>query len=102
MSTNSISDLIYAFEIADEDLLIELYYQGSLNQSDIVKVSSYFVSNLPEYHGVNGNVWATMCGIIDDYQRNNNPLERKITDRQAVYLIGNLKRNIQERLPDLY
>ena len=102
MSKNSLSDLIYAFEIANEDTLISLYYNGDLNQSDIIRLSKYFVNNLPEHHSINGNVWATMCGIINNYFEEANPLEREISNKQVVYLIGNLKRNIHERLPEPY
>jgi hypothetical protein len=99
MNKNSLTDLIYAFEIANKDTLISLYLDGELSQNDIVRLGKYFVNHLPEHHSVNGNVWATMCGIIRDYFEDPDPLEREITHKQAVYLISNLRDNIHEHTP---
>ena len=101
MNKNSLTDLVYAFEIASEDVLVELYLDDELSARDIIKISRYFINNLDEHHTVNGNVWNTMCGIIDFWNNSNtDPLEQFITDNQAIYLIGNLKRNIHQRKSD--
>lgn len=97
MKTQLINDLIYIFEIAELDSLIDLYYRGKLTQRDIIKIGLYLIDNLPTNHGINGNVWATMAGIIDFYREHDS-----MSDKQAVYMIANISENIQERLPDLY
>jgi len=89
---NLLDDLIYAYEIGSVDDLTDLYYSDVLPQEDIVKVSRYLVNNLREHHTVNGNIWMTLCGIINWYDK-----KQFMTDAQAIYLIANTKKHLQER-----
>lgn len=95
---NTLNDLIYAYEIASVDELSDLYYRDILTQKDIIRISRYFVNNIPRNHKINGNVWMTVCGIIHWYDEHNNSM----TDAQAIYLVANVKNNIHERALDLY
>jgi hypothetical protein len=87
----TIDDLHYAFGIATKEALVEVYFSGELTQRDLVKYATYFIDNLPLEHNLNGNVWATITGIINDFNTSNSDLKRRsISHKQAVYLIGNL------------
>lgn len=89
---NLLDDLIYAYEIGSVDDLTDLYFRDVLPQEDIVKVSRYLVNNLREHHTVNGNIWMTLCGIINWYDE-----KQFMTDAQTIYLIANTKKHLQER-----
>lgn len=89
---NLLDDLIYAYEIGSVDELTDLYFRDILPQNDIVRISRYLINNLGEHHNVNGTVWMTLCGIINWYDE-----KEFMTDAQAIYLIANTKKHLQER-----
>ena len=94
-------DLQYIFETFSKDELISAYYNGDLRLKHIATFGRYFTTRVIRngYHSMNGNTWATCCGILDQYYRSNTKAsERDLSNKQAVYLITNIKDNIADIL----
>lgn len=88
---NPLNDLLYAFEIANVDQLVDLYDQGHLTQKEIIQLAIYFVNNLKPNHLVNGSVWNNICGIIDWSRQHH-----ELTNKQIIYVISNIAENVSQ------
>ena len=98
---NKINDLIYAFEIASNDILVSEYWDKHLSDKDLIYMARYLINNLTDNHTMNGNHWNTMLGIIHYYyDEDENPNPHSISTKQAVWLIAHIKKYIHLRKPD--
>jgi hypothetical protein len=101
ISMNSITDLIYAFEMATNDILVTEYFDKHLSDRDLVHMARYLVNNLTDNHTMAGNDWNTMTGIIHYYHDGvANPRANSISTPQAVWLIAHIKKYLHLRKPD--
>ena len=97
-----IEKMQYIFESFDEKNIINAYYSGDLHLTHLMTFAKHYTDTIARSRGnhtMNGNDWATMCGIIDAWRRSHpNPKERDLSNKQAVFVIGVIARSIQSNI----
>lgn len=81
-----ISDIIYHLEITDNEDHLDL------DESDCIKISSYLINNLNEWHSMPGDVYNQFIGILDWYNEHH-----FITSKQHYWLMIHLWKYIDQR-----
>ena len=90
----------YIFETFDEKIIVNAYFSGNLRLTHLISFAKHYADSIAlsrGNHTMNGNEWATMCGIIDAWRKSHpNPKERDLSNKQVGYVIGVIARSIHE------
>jgi len=97
-----IEKMQYMFESFDEKNIINAYYSGDLNLTHLMTFAKHYTDTIARSRGnhtMNGSDWATMCGIINDWQKSHpDPRERDLSNKQVSFLINTISDTIQSNI----